>query len=166
VHRLLERWDFHAFESLEDALEGIAREVAEENGLALEDLLRRARTLLRRLPGTPCGERLRGLAGRRVFRELPLLHREAGVTWSGVIDLLVPGEDPGGKEWLVVDYKTDRGLAPEEARRLYGEQLRLYGRAVKSARKLAAPPRLELWLLDRGEVAEVAPRETPAPSAG
>ncbi len=162
VHRMLETWDFRSFGTLAGPLESFAREVAEENGVALEDLLSRARDLLRRLPETPCGERLLALAGRRVFRELPLLHQEAGITWSGVIDLLVPGGEPGGKDWLVVDYKTDRRLAPEEARRLYAEQLRLYGRAVESALKLPAPPRLELWLLDRGEIAEVASRETPA----
>ncbi|MFQ5748910.1 MAG: UvrD-helicase domain-containing protein, partial [Planctomycetota bacterium] len=162
VHRLLEEWDFRSFESLQAALEPRAREASETGGVPLEDLLRRARDLLRRLPQTPCGERLRGLAGCRVFRELPLLHREDGVTWSGVLDLLVRDpEQAGGGGWLVADYKTDHGLKPEEALKLYGEQLRLYGRAVQAALKLPALPRLEIWLLDRGEIAEVVPRETP-----
>jgi len=57
--------------------------------------------------------------------------------------------------WAVIDFKTDR-LADDAARDAaaahYRPQLARYARALERALALDAPPRRELWWLERGEV--------------
>ncbi|HKJ25891.1 MAG TPA: hypothetical protein VKB65_13785, partial [Myxococcota bacterium] len=58
-------------------------------------------------------------------------------------------------EWVVADYKTDRlgsDAAMRERAAHYAAQGGAYVRAVHEALGLDAPPRFELWFLDRGVV--------------
>jgi len=112
----------------------------------------------------PLAPRLRGLAGRVVARELPVLlspvvstvggDAEAAGFVSGSIDLLY--RDGDGR-LVVVDYKTDRAdpaeVLDQEARReRYARQGELYCRAVGEALAADPPPRFEIWWLRSGAV--------------
>jgi ATP-dependent helicase/nuclease subunit A len=104
--------------------------------------------------------------GRIVARELPLV---AGAYddspaaplggYVGTLDLLYREGDSGSL--VVADFKSDEvaddpaAVAALAAR--YQPQLSLYGRAVRDALGLAAPPRLEIWLLALDRVVAVDP---------
>lgn len=154
LHRLFEAWDYRGYASLAQPLPRIAAEEAEAEGLAPASVLERVRPLLERLPGTPLGNHLTSLRELPRHAEIPLLHGEDGLAYSGAVDLLYRAADGA---WVVADFKSDAGLEPEAARRRYAGQLRLYGRAVQQALGLAQPPRLELLLLDRGAIVELSP---------
>jgi ATP-dependent exoDNAse (exonuclease V) beta subunit len=65
-------------------------------------------------------------------REVPILLREPdGSLLEGVIDLVYRKESPGGPEWVVVDYKTDRELERRQAD--HGAQVSSYVRAIEAA---------------------------------
>ncbi|TAH35113.1 MAG: hypothetical protein EYC70_15120 [Planctomycetota bacterium] len=154
VHRLFELWDYRDCAALTAPLAAIAAAEAEKAGVAPESVVARARALLERLPQSACGRHLLALAGCERWPELPLLHQEEGITYSGAVDLLYRAADG---RYVVADFKTDAGLDAAGAQRRYGAQLRLYGRALRAALALDAPPRLELLLLDSGAVVEVPP---------
>jgi ATP-dependent exoDNAse (exonuclease V) beta subunit len=74
----------------------------------------------------------------------------------GAIDLLY--RDPEDGAWVVADYKSDRVASEAEMQERaarYADQGGAYLRAVREALGLEAPPRFELWFLDRGERLEV-----------
>jgi ATP-dependent helicase/nuclease subunit A len=104
----------------------------------------------------PLAAHLRGLAGRVVARELPLV-LAAGIGFAtGSIDLLYRGDDGG---LVVVDYKTDRTAdgGDPAARERYARQGDLYRRAVREALG-ADGVRFEIWWLRSGTVEAVADR--------
>ncbi len=103
--------------------------------------------------------RLRGLAGRVIGREVPLLlvpevgEDEPVGFVAGAIDLLYRSAED--ERVVVVDYKTDRvagARALGERASGYAEQGRIYTRAVQQALGLPYSPRFELWFLHAGEV--------------
>jgi hypothetical protein len=119
----------------------------------------------------PLALRLRGLVGRVVARELPIVlppvpspadgdARAVGFV-SGSIDLLYRDEDD---RLVVVDYKTDRlelGEDPGARRERYARQGELYCRAVGAALGADPPPRFEIWWLRSGAVDAIPdPRAT------
>ena len=155
VHALLERADLADLETWTATIEELLPAHAAAAAVEVAPLRARTTELLESLAGTAAAVRLAELASGRIHRELPLLLRdEEGVTWSGAIDLLA--ETDAG--WVVADHKTDRGIDAEQAVARYGDTMRLYGRAVAAALGLQDPPRLELLLLERGEVAVVPQR--------
>ncbi len=157
VHRALEEWDLAA-----DPREELARQRTHlpaylaplARGEVLDAALSRAEALLDRFAGSHLLERLRGLAGRIVARELPVLlpprdapHAPVGVV-TGAVDLVY--RDPETGHLVIADYKTDEVEDPEElARRaaVYAPQGATYVRALQEALDLPQPPRFELWFL-------------------
>jgi ATP-dependent helicase/nuclease subunit A len=80
-------------------------------------------------------------SGRRLA-ETPVLYVDRdGALVEGKIDLLF--EDAGG--WVVVDYKTTRGLSQTRAAELYGAQLADYAAAVEALRPAVRVR--ETWIL-------------------
>ena len=70
-------------------------------------------------------------AAGRCYRELPLIWQAAdGVLVEGTIDLAFeePGAAPGGRRFVVLDFKTDRELDAEGER--YRRQLAIYCQAL------------------------------------
>jgi len=157
VHRALEEWDLAA-----DPREELARQRTHlpaylaplARGEVLDAALPRAEELLDRFAGSRLLDRLRGLAGRIVARELPVLlpPRDApqapvGVV-TGAVDLVY--RDPETGLLVIADYKTDEVEDPEElARRaaVYAPQGATYVRALQEALDLPQAPRFELWFL-------------------
>jgi ATP-dependent exoDNAse (exonuclease V) beta subunit len=157
VHRALEEWDLAA-----DPLEELARQRTRlpaylaplARGEVADRALPHAEELLDRIGASRLLERLRGLAGRIVARELPVLlpprdtpHSPVGVV-TGAVDLVY--RDPGTGRLVIADYKTDEVVDPEEiARRaaVYAPQGATYVRALQEALDLPQPPRFELWFL-------------------
>jgi ATP-dependent exoDNAse (exonuclease V) beta subunit len=109
------------------------------------------------LAGGPLPARLRGLAGRVVARELPLVLADGLGFATGSIDLLYRDEDG---RLVVVDYKTDRTDARTDttSRDRYARQGALYCRAVREALGADPAPRFEIWWLRSGTVDAVADR--------
>jgi ATP-dependent exoDNAse (exonuclease V) beta subunit len=71
-------------------------------------------------------------ASERVHREYPMLFRlENGTLVEGIADLAFETRLDGSKRWTIVDFKTDRDLAPSLER--YRAQLRLYVQGIRSA---------------------------------
>ena len=68
-------------------------------------------------------------ASPRVYRELPVGLALDGVVLSGSVDLLYRD----GDAWVVVDYKTDRGVGPDVLRQRYTTQGAAYALAVEAA---------------------------------
>jgi hypothetical protein len=64
-----------------------------------------------------------------VYRELPVATLIDGNVVSGAVDVLYRD----GTEWVVVDYKTDRGAGGDELRRRYAPQAAAYAVAVEAA---------------------------------
>jgi ATP-dependent exoDNAse (exonuclease V) beta subunit len=70
-------------------------------------------------------------------RELPLALRLVdGTVLDGVVDLAFT--EPGGDQWVVVDFKTDLGATGSRA--VYEQQVRLYARAIAEATARPAQP--------------------------
>ena len=121
AHRLLEKgwdWDEAMLEKAALAwapLEGLTPEAAQEAAqMALKAL---SHPLLVRARRSSC-----------LLRELPLSRKqEDGTYLKAVMDLVFLE----GKEWVIVDYKTDRN--PEERREAYLKQLALYAQLLKKA---------------------------------
>jgi ATP-dependent exoDNAse (exonuclease V) beta subunit len=68
----------------------------------------------------------------RAHREYPILFRlENGTLVEGIADLAFETELDGKTRWTIVDFKTDRDLAPSLER--YREQLRLYLQGIRKA---------------------------------
>ncbi len=145
VHRTLERWDRRERQTLvrigRELAEEIAPETADEVVAVLSGFARSS--LAERLQGADVGG-----------REIAMLLRREGedATWGGSIDLLY--RDGEGRV-VVADYKTDTAVDPEELRRRYSEQLRLYAEAVQRAYGLDYLPRAELWLVREGRILEI-----------
>jgi ATP-dependent helicase/nuclease subunit A len=157
VHRALEEWDLAA-----DPRDELARQRIRlpaylaplARGEVVERALPRAEELLDRFGESRLLERLRGLAGRIVARELPVLlpprdaaHSPVGVV-TGAVDLVY--RDPETGQLVIADYKTDEVEDPAEiARRaaVYAPQGATYVRALQEALDLPKPPRFELWFL-------------------
>ncbi len=157
VHRALEEWDLAA-----DPREELARQRIHlpaylaplARGEVVERTLPRAEELLDRFAAGRLLERLRGLAGHLVARELPVLlpprdgdHAPVGVV-TGAVDLVY--RDPETGHLVIADYKTDEVDDPEDlARRaaVYAPQGAIYVRALQEALELPQPPRFELWFL-------------------
>jgi ATP-dependent helicase/nuclease subunit A len=113
----------------------------------------RAEVFLNALPGSELLARLYELRDHIVARELPILlppedpdGAEGHI--AGAIDLVY--RDPETDDLVIADYKTDR-VADEadlnERAAAYGEQGRIYQRALQGALGLAEAPRFELWFL-------------------
>jgi ATP-dependent exoDNAse (exonuclease V) beta subunit len=68
-------------------------------------------------------------ASPEVYRELPIGAFLNGAVVSGAIDLLYRG----GDEWVIVDYKTDRGADADVLRERYTPQGAAYAVAVEAA---------------------------------
>jgi ATP-dependent helicase/nuclease subunit A len=114
--------------SLDDdsGLAGLAETAAARAGLAGEagrvaDLVR---ACWRTAP-------LRAAARRPHYRELPVCVRHGEVVIEGAIDLVYHDDELGG--WIVVDYKTDAHLQPDEVRQRYGGQAGAYALAFEAA---------------------------------
>lgn len=136
VHRALEEWDLAA-----DPQEELARQRTRlpaylaplARGEVLDLALPRAETLLEAFGDSRLLERLRGLAGRIIARELPVLlppreapHAPVGVV-TGAVDLVY--RDPGTGRLVIADYKTDEVADPGELERrlsVYRAQVDLY----------------------------------------
>jgi ATP-dependent exoDNAse (exonuclease V) beta subunit len=173
LHRALELWDLAAEPAREAERQRALLPAYLSAVAAAEDVARalpRSRRLLERFVAGGLAARLRGLAGRVLARELPVLLApgpeppgDAGGTAaavafvSGTVDLLY--RDPGSGELVIADYKTDDVSGAELERRtaIYASQGAAYVRAVQSALGLAAPPRFELWFVHAGEVVAAAP---------
>ena len=157
IHRALEEWDLSA-----DPLEELARQRTRlpaylaplARGEVVELALPRAEELLDRFGESRLLERLRGLAGHLVARELPVLlpprdapHAPVGVV-TGAVDLVY--RDPETGLLVIADYKTDEVDDPEEISRraaVYAPQGATYVRALQEALDLPQPPRFQLWFL-------------------
>jgi ATP-dependent exoDNAse (exonuclease V) beta subunit len=92
------------------------------------------------------------LRADRVMRELAVLEEVAGATLSGRIDLAART----GDSWVVVDFKTDREIAPrEELIARYGGQKNAYTRVMRRALALPEDPRFFLYFLRHCEAVEL-----------
>jgi ATP-dependent exoDNAse (exonuclease V) beta subunit len=161
IHRILE--DFDLAQPLEVELarqrerlsDLVASQVAEPERAAAQA---RALELLQRLSSGSLLERLSGLGGRVVARELPLLippgdseqSGEAGPVGfaAGSVDLLY--RDPHSDELVVADYKTDRVEDEAELQARVEEhraQGAVYVHAIREALDLSKLPRFELWFV-------------------
>jgi ATP-dependent exoDNAse (exonuclease V) beta subunit len=68
----------------------------------------------------------------RAHREYPILFRfENGTLVEGIADLAFETKLDGKTRWTIVDFKTDRDLAPSLER--YRQQLRLYLQGIRKA---------------------------------
>jgi ATP-dependent exoDNAse (exonuclease V) beta subunit len=68
----------------------------------------------------------------RAHREYPILFRlENGPLVEGIADLAFETRLDGRARWTIVDFKTDRDLAPSLER--YRAQLRLYVQGIRQA---------------------------------
>ena len=74
---------------------------------------------------------LRAAARRPHHRELPVCVRHGEVLIEGAIDLVYRDHELDG--WIVVDYKTDAHLQPDEVRERYGGQAGAYALAFEAA---------------------------------
>jgi ATP-dependent helicase/nuclease subunit A len=174
LHRVLELWDLEADPAREMARQRALLPVYLAAVAGAADAARalpRCHRLLERFVAGGLADRLRGLAGRVVARELPVLLAPGPDSpggggpvafVSGAIDLLY--RDPGTGALVIADYKTDEVVGADLARRtaIYASQGAVYVHAVQAALELAAPPRFELWFVHAGQV--VAPaslRESP-----
>jgi ATP-dependent exoDNAse (exonuclease V) beta subunit len=71
-------------------------------------------------------------ASERAHREYPILFLlENGTLVEGIADLAFETRLDGSTRWTIVDFKTDRDLAPSLER--YRAQLRLYLRGIRKA---------------------------------
>lgn len=113
--------------------------------------------------GSPVGQRLRHC--QKVWRELPFSRmlpacrffpeaeeRMEQVFLQGVIDLLFEEEDG---TLILVDYKTDRHIRPEEARQKYRVQIDLYGESVEAILHRPVAERY-VYLLQEGELVSMS----------
>ena len=169
LHRALELWDLDAdpareMERQRALLPAYLSAVA--TGEDVARALPRCHRLLERFVAGGLADRLRGLAGHVVARELPVLLAPdpdppggAGPVAfvSGAIDLLY--RDPGSGALVIADYKTDEVGGADLQRRTitYASQGAAYVRAVQAALELAMPPRFELWFVHAGQVVAPAP---------
>jgi ATP-dependent helicase/nuclease subunit A len=145
VHRLLERWDLAAGESLLAPLAGEVERIG-FGGADPTAVEREARAILEAFLAGDLPGRLRGV--EILGREVPLLlRRDDGAAWQGSLDLLF--REANG-EVVIADYKTD--LVEAGAAERYAGQLGVYSEAVRRALSLDAPPRAELWFLRSGRV--------------
>jgi ATP-dependent helicase/nuclease subunit A len=121
VHRVMELCDLDD----ESSLPGIAAAVTLEGGWP--DLAERAAALAgacwRAAPVRAAA------ASPEVYRELPIGALLNGAVVSGAVDLLYRN----GDEWVVVDYKTDRGVDAGVLRERYTPQGAAYAVAVEAA---------------------------------
>lgn len=84
------------------------------------------------------------LGADQALRELAVLEDVDGATLSGRIDLAARS----GTAWIVVDFKTDREIAPpEELLARYGGQKEAYSRVLGRALGLSNAPRFFLYFL-------------------
>lgn len=113
--------------------------------------------------GSPLGQRLRHC--QKVWRELPFSRmlpacrffpeaeeKTEQVFLQGVIDLLFEEEDG---TLILVDYKTDRHIRPEEARQKYRVQIDLYGESVEAILHRPVAERY-VYLLQEGELVSMS----------
>ena len=169
LHRALELWNLDSDPALEMERQRALLPAYLSAVAAGEDAARallRCLLLLERFVAGGLADRLRGLAGHVVARELPVLLAPdpdppggAGPVAfiSGAIDLLYCDPDSGAL--VIADYKTDEvGGADLERRTItYASQGAAYVRAVQAALELAAPPRFELWFVQAGAVVSPEP---------
>ena len=121
VHRVMELCDL----ADESSLPGIAAAVTLEAGWP--DLAERAAALARACwRAAPVRA---AAASPEVYRELPIGALLNGAVVSGAVDLLYLD----GDEWVVVDYKTDRGADAGVLRERYTPQGAAYAVAVEAA---------------------------------
>jgi len=72
------------------------------------------------------------VASERAHREFPILFRlENGILVEGIADLAFETRLDDSTRWTIVDFKTDRDLAPSLER--YRAQLRLYLQGIRKA---------------------------------
>ncbi|MCA8971813.1 MAG: UvrD-helicase domain-containing protein [Planctomycetes bacterium] len=107
--------------------------------------------------------RMRASAARGVWREVPVLFRDAQAAWRGSIDLVLAidcGSSGKNDEIVVVDYKSDRVAegAEQDFVTRHAPQIDRYAHALQAAWSLAVAPRRELWMLRRGTIHVVEDR--------
>ena len=126
VHRIMELCDLGD----EASVARLAPDVADEFGRA--DLAAEAAELAlacwRSAPVRAAASAAADASGI-VMRELPVAVLVADVVVSGAVDLLYRD----GDDWVVVDYKTDRGVGLDEVRERYVPQGAAYAHAVEAA---------------------------------
>ncbi len=157
VHAALERWDFSSPERLRDLARRETRRLpageaeAGRGGRTLSaEVSAIVEEIIDQFLATDLPSRLRGLT--ILGREVPLLFRdEAGVTWTGAIDLVYRDDDV----IVAADYKTDAGGS--DGRTLaerYGDQIRIYVEALRRGLP-GASVRGEILLLRSGAVVAI-----------
>lgn len=141
----------------------MARVAALEAGLVeprhVEDLCREAAALAPRLSASEIWGRIERATPGSVRAEYPFTMMHGGARFGGTLDLAF--HDPAADAWVVVDWKSDRGLEgrrdPDRviADRGYDLQLRLYTLAL---RRFTGSDRAEGWIcfLESGEARPVA----------
>ena len=87
---------------------------------------------------------------KETAKDLGLAESDAKVLIQGVIDLCLVYDD----EIIIVDYKTDRNITPDEAAKRYRVQLICYAMAVKKLFAKSAKSAF-LYLFESGEFAQV-----------
>jgi ATP-dependent helicase/nuclease subunit A len=166
VHRILEDFDLGAdpnveLDHQESRLQALIDSLAGD--AEREAALQRARQVIAKLRQGDLLERLHGLDGHVVARELPLVlppvdDADGPLGFrAGSIDLCY--RDPDTAELVVVDYKTDPvDSEAEVAERVarYTGQGRHYQRALREALQLERDPRFELWFLAANRIEVVA----------
>ncbi len=95
----------------------------------------------------------------QVFREQPLIRTTPNGVESVIIDRLILAYDPDGKvaSAEVIDFKTDRGIAPERLLERHTDQLRRYVEVVGGVFGISSDKiGVQLAHLDQGMVHRVS----------
>jgi ATP-dependent helicase/nuclease subunit A len=126
VHRIMELCDLHDEASIARVAEGVARDLEQPD--LTEEAAELAGACWRAAPVRAAASAAAADPGA-VYRELPVGVLIDDIVVSGAIDLLYRD----GGEWVVVDYKTDRGADDGVLRERYTPQGAAYAVAVEAA---------------------------------
>jgi ATP-dependent helicase/nuclease subunit A len=126
VHRIMELCDLQDEASIARVAAGVTRELGRPD--LTDEAVELATACWRAAPVRAAAVAAAADPGA-VFRELPIGALIGDVIVSGAIDLLYRD----GEEWVVVDYKTDRGADGDALRARYSPQGAAYAVAVEAA---------------------------------
>ena len=126
VHRIMELCDLHDEASIARLAAGVARDLGQPD--LAEEAAALAARLLASAPVRAAASAAAADPGA-VYRELPIGVLIDDIVVSGAVDLLYRD----GDEWVVVDYKTDRGADDGVLRERYTPQGAAYAVAVEKA---------------------------------